>query len=316
MLILMAVVSVASPRFLTYRNWMNLLQQWAPAGIMAVGMTYVILTGGFDLSIASGYSLVAVTAAGLGMTVSPPLAFLGAIMVGVAIGVVNGLLVTVARINAFIATVGTGFIISGITLVLTDNQAFIPTNPAFSTLGSGRFHGVPYPGMILLAFLIVGGIVLARTVYGEYVYAVGGNAEASRLSGVRVTRVTLSAWIFMGLCVGIAGVISASQLSSAQANMNPKIVFDVMTIVVVGGTSLAGGVGSMWRTAVGLVIIATISNGFNLANVNPFYQDIVKGCIIVGALTLDVWAGRIRRPALRVPKQGDDLAARQADTIC
>jgi ribose transport system permease protein len=157
--------------------------------------------------------------------------------------------------------------------------------------------------MILLFCLVAGGLVLAKTVYGQSVYAVGGNAEASRLSGIRVGTTVASAYLLSGLSMGVAGVITASQLNSAQANINPNIVFDVITIVVVGGTSLAGGIGSMWRTAVGLGIIATISNAFSLANVNPDYQDIVKGCIIIGALALDVHARRLAGRARARPRE-------------
>jgi ribose transport system permease protein len=147
--------------------------------------------------------------------------------------------------------------------------------------------------MVLIAGLLAGGLILARTVYGQSIYAVGGNAEASRLSGIRVGMAVGSTYVLSGLSMGVAGVITASQLSSAQADINPDIVFDVITIVVVGGTSLAGGAGSMWRTAVGLAIIATISNAFSLADVNPSYQDIVKGCIIIGALAIDAYARRL-----------------------
>jgi ribose transport system permease protein len=260
---------------------------------MAVAMTFVILAGGFDLSIANGFSLCAVTAAALGRTEDPAVAFLAALAVGLAIGLVNGVLVAGAKINPFIATVGTGFVLGGIALVATGNIAYIVANPDFGTIGAGRWHGFPYSGMILIFCLVAGGLVLARTVYGQSIYAVGGNAEASRLSGIRVGSAIGSTYVLSGLAMGVAGVITASQLNSAQANINPSIVFDVITIVVVGGTSLAGGIGSMWRTAVGLGIIATISNAFSLADVNPFYQDIVKGCIIVGASGLDVYARRL-----------------------
>src|SRR6185312_7969975 len=152
----------------------------------------------------------------------------------------------------------------------------------------------------------------------QSIYAVGGNAEASRLSGIPVGLAVASTYVLSGLAMGAAGIITASQLSSAQANIDPDIIFDVITIVVVGGTSLAGGIGSMWRTAVGLGIIATISNAFSLADINPAYQDIVKGSIIIGALALDAtmrrWAGRARpgwatrappRPSGRLPIAGD-----------
>jgi ribose transport system permease protein len=295
--VLVAVVAASSPRFATQTNIFNLFSQWAPAGILAVAMTFVILAGGFDLSIASGFSLCAVTAAAVGRTQDPAVAFLAALAVGFAIGLVNGILVEGAKINPFITTVGTGFILNGIALVATGNIAYVVDNPNFGTLGAGRWHTFPYAGMILIFCLVAGGLVLAKTVYGQSIYAVGGNAEASRLSGIRVGTTVGSTYVLSGLAMGLAGSITASQLNSAQANINPDIVFDVITIVVVGGTSLAGGFGSMWRTAVGLGIIATISNAFSLADINPYYQDIVKGSIIVGALALDVSGRRLAGPA-------------------
>jgi ribose transport system permease protein len=293
LVLLLAIVTIGNPAFLSLHNIFNMLAEWAPAGIMAVGMTYVILTGGFDLSVASGYSLCAVIAAAVGQTYSPWIAFLAAFGAGLCFGVANGILVAVVRINPFITTVGTGFMLNGIALVLTQNAAFNVDNPAFGFLGAGRWHGFPYSGMLLLAFLIVFGVILARTVYGEAIYSVGGNYEASWLSGLRVRTIVASSYVVLGGCVGIAGSITASQLSSAQSNLDPAIIFDVLTIVVVGGTSLAGGSGAMWRTAVGLGIIATISNGFVLLDISPYYQDIIKGGIIVGALALDTGLTRL-----------------------
>jgi ribose transport system permease protein len=285
--LVVGVVTALSPRFATQTNIFNLFSEWAPAGILAVAMTFVILAGGFDLSIASGFSLCAVTAAAVGQTQDPVVAFLAALGVGLAIGLVNGLLVEGAKINPFITTVGTGFILNGIALVATGNVAYVVDNPDFGTIGAGRWHGFPYSGMLLVFCLVAGGLVLAKSVYGQSIYAVGGNAEASRLSGIRVGTTVASTYVLSGLSMGVAGVITASQLNSAQTNINPNIVFDVITIVVVGGTSLGGGFGAMWRTAVGLGIVATISNAFSLADINPDYQDIVKGCIIVGALARD-----------------------------
>jgi ribose transport system permease protein len=291
--ILVSAVALWSPSYATQTNIFNLLSQWAPAGIIAVAMTFVILTGGLDLSVAAGFSLCAVTAAGVGLHADPLIAFLAALAVGVGIGFGNGILVAGLGINPFITTVGTGFILGGITLVVTGNVAYVVENPSFGTLGAGRWHGFPYSGMVLILSLCVGGLALAKTVYGQSIYAVGGNLEASRLSGIRVRTTIASAYVLSGLSMGIAGVLSASQLNSAQANIDPDILFNVITIVVVGGTSLAGGFGSMWRTAVGLGIVATISNAFSVADVNPNYQDIAKGSIIVGALALDVYARRL-----------------------
>jgi ribose transport system permease protein len=295
LVLLLAVVTIGNPAFISQQNVFNMASQWAPAGIMAVGMTFVILTGGFDLSVASAYSLCAVVAAYVGQSHAPSVAFAAAIAVGLVFGLANGFLVAVVRINPFITTVGSGFIINGVALVMTQNAAFLVDNEDFAILGAGRWHGVPYSGMLLVIFLVVFGFVLARTIYGEAIYAVGGNYEASRLSGIRVRAVVASAYVLMGGCVGLAGSIAASQLSSAQANLDPGIIFDVLTIVVVGGTSLSGGSGAMWRTAVGLGIIATISNGFVLLDISPYYQSIIKGSIIVAALALDTGLTRLVR---------------------
>lgn len=285
--VLVAIVAVGNPAFLSAININNMLSQWSPAGIMAVGMTLVILAGGFDLSISSGFAFCAVVAAIIGQHADPFLALLGAIAAGAVIGSANALLISVFRINPFITTVGTGFVVNGLSLVVTRNAAFIVQNESFGILGAGRWHGVPYSGMLMIILLALAGFVLARTIYGHVIYAVGGNAEASKLSGIRSDLVIASTYILLGAGVGLAGFISASQLNSAQANLDPRILFDVLTIVIVGGTSLGGGVGSIWRTIVGLVIIATITNGFVLLDVSPFYQDVIKGLIIVGALILD-----------------------------
>lgn len=286
-LLLVVLVAIGNPAFLSPANLNNMLSQWSPAGIMAIGMTLVILAGGFDLSISAGFSFCAVVAAIIGQQAPPLVALIGAIFAGTLIGAVNAVLVSGFRINPFITTVGTGFIVNGLSLVVTKNAAFIVSNEAFGILGAGRWHGVPYSGMLLIVLLPVAGFVLSRSVYGHMIYAVGGNAEASKLSGIRTDRIVASTYLLLGAGVGLAGFISASQLSSAQANLDPRILFDVLTIVIVGGTSLGGGIGSIWRTVIGLIIIATITNGFVLLDISPFYQDIIKGLIIVGALVLD-----------------------------
>lgn len=318
--LLVVGVTAIEPSFMAYNNLMNILSQWAPTGIMAIGMTYVIVTGGFDLSIGAIYTVSAVTAAGIGRESPAILAFAAGIGVAVVLGLLNGLLVNFGRINPFIATLGTSFAMVGMTLLITNNVAFIVNQPAFSVLGAQRWSGIPYSGMLLAGGLIIGGFVLSRTVYGQKIYAVGGNPEASRLSGIRVQWVSVSAYAISGLCAGLGGVISASQLSSAQPTQNSTIVFDVITIVVVGGTSLLGGYGAIWRTAVGLGILATLQNGFNLLNVNPNYQSIVKGAIIVGALALDSFAGRLanrrkaspRREPARPPHPPEPLVESRA----
>ncbi|WP_158862044.1 ABC transporter permease [Leifsonia sp. AG29] len=296
LLVLVVVVAVAQPNFLAYGNVTNILSQWAPVAIMGVGMTYVVITGGFDLSVASIYSLSAVVAAAVGRTQAPIVAFALALVVGLVAGLLNGAVVTVLRVNPFIATLGSSLVLSGIALVLTGNRPFVVDFAPFGTLGTGRLAGIPYSGLLAIGLMILGGLVLAYTAYGHSVYAVGGNSEASRLAGIRVGAVTASTYAVSGFCAGVAGVITASQLSSAQANLNPNLVFDVLTVVIVGGTSLSGGRGAIWRTAVGVGILATLQNGFNLLDIDPYFQNIIKGVIIIAALA-SVRVVRRRRSA-------------------
>ena len=221
-LLLVVIVATGNPAFLSPANINNMLSQWSPAGIMAIGMTLVILAGGFDLSISSGFAFCAVIAAIIGQQTSPILALLGSIAAGTVIGSINATLVSVFKINPFITTVGTGFVINGLSLVVTRNAAFIVSNPAFGILGAGRWHGIPYSGMLLIVLFPIAGLVLSRSVYGHMIYAVGGNAEASKLSGIRADLIVASTYIFLGAGVGLAGFISASQLNSAQANLDPR----------------------------------------------------------------------------------------------
>lgn len=295
LIVLVATVSISSDRFLTVDNIGNMMGQWAPAGVIAIGMTLVILTGGFDLSVASGFGLCAVISVALGQHYVPEIAFAAAIGAGLMMGMLNGFLVAGVGVNPFITTVGTGFIFAGIAFVITGTDTFVVSYPGFGTLGTGELLSIPYTGWIMVVGLLLGGLVLSRTVYGQWIYGVGGNLEASRLSGIRVRLVVGSTYAITGLCVGIAGVMAASQLSTAQASLDPNIVFDVLTIVVIGGTALTGGFGGMWRTAVGIALLATLINGMNLLNISVYYQDIVKGVIIVGALALDTIALRLSK---------------------
>jgi len=308
---LIAIISVAQPSFLSFPNQMNILSQWAPVAIMGIGMTYVVLTGGFDLSVGATYALSAVVAAAVGQTQAPAIAFTVAILAGAAVGVLNGVVVTGLKVNPFIATLGTSLIVAGVTLVITNNRAFIVAFEPFSALGRDRLLGVPYSGLLVIALMVIAGLVLAYTSYGQQVYAVGGNTEASRLSGIRTNSVIASTYVLAGVTAGIAGVVSASRLSSAQASLAGNIVFDVLTVVIVGGTLLGGGTGAIWRTAVGVGILATLQNGFNLLDIDAYYQDIIKGLIIIAALATVDWRRVLRRvrPLQEAPSTSPSSAA-------
>jgi ribose transport system permease protein len=294
LVLLVIAITAKDSTFLSATNLRNLSSQWAPAGVMAVGLTFVILVGELDLSFAANFSLCAIVAAYLGTQGEAPiLCFLAAMVLGTLVGLGNGLLIVGAQVNSFIATLGTSFALTSVGQILTGNVPYTVNDPSFMTLGSGSWLTIPYATWILVGLLVIGGVVLARTIYGQAIYAVGGSSEVSRLTGIRVKPTIVSTFVISGFCAGVAGVISASQLGSAQGNLDPSILFDVITIVILGGTSLAGGFGAMWRTAVGLAIIASVANAFNLLDVNPNYQAIAKGTILVGALALESYGRRL-----------------------
>ena len=288
-ILVFAVTYQSDGLFVSPLNLRNILSQWSPAGIMAIGMTFVILIGGFDLSVGAAYALCAIVAAGLGQYgLDPIYCFIFAILAGGVIGAVNGLIVVLLRVNAFIATLGTSFAITGISFVVTHNRPYMVWEPEFSFLGLGTFYSIPVCGLLFVGLYLGGMFVLYKTIYGQWIYAAGGNYETSRLSGLPVKRIIFSTYFLSGLCAGIAGSIIASRLSSAQPNIDPEIVFDIITVVVLGGTSLAGGFGGLFRTLVGVGMVATIDNGIVLLDVDPRVKDIVKGVIIVLALATDV----------------------------
>jgi ribose transport system permease protein len=293
--VLVAAVATQNSVFVSRENLLNISSQWAPAGVMAAGLTFVLIAGGIDLSIGANFNLCAVLAAAIGQHHDPGLAFLAALGLGTGIGLVNAVIVTVTGIDSFIATLGVSFALSSISQILTGNVPYYVERSDFLSLGAGSWHTIPYAGMVMFGTFIVLGLILWRGTYGQKIYAIGGNREASRLAGLRVQMLYGSSFVLMGFCCGLAGVLSASQLGTAQYNIDPGILFDVVTMVVLGGTSLLGGYGAMWRTVVGWAFIASIGNAFNILNVNSSYQNLVKGLVLIGALAIDVYVRRLAR---------------------
>ena len=293
---LFITLSASSPVFLTWQNMKNLAFQTAPVGIIAVGGTLVFIAGGFDLSVGaiSGFSGImaakAFNSTGLGLW---PSLILGA-LVGLGFGLGNGLLITLGRVNAFIATLATSIIINGLGQVVTHGNLVSVASERFTTLGLGTLWGVNYPVFVWFGFAGVCGFLLSRTAFGRYVYAAGGNAEAARLSGVRVNVVRATTFAISGLAAGIAGVILVSEVQTAQWNANTGIEFDAITAIVLGGTSLLGGEGAVWRSVLGAFFLQMIGNGFNLLGTTPELQYVIKGLILAAAVSLDAWARRRR----------------------
>ena len=293
---LFVTLSITSGAFLTWSNLKNLAFQSAPLGIIAIGGTFVFIAGGFDLSVGASSGFAAIIAGKLflstGIGVWPSMA-IGA-LVGLGCGVGNGLLVTVGRVNAFIATLATSIIIYGFAQVITGGNLVSVDANSWSTLGLGNFLGIGYPVYVWLVFALVGGFLLSRTMFGRYTYAVGGNREAARLAGVRVDIVRATTFAFSGLAAGVAGVILFSEVGTAQWNANSGIEFDSITAIVLGGTSLLGGEGAIWRTVLGAFFLQMIGNGFDLLGTTPQWQYVIKGLILAAAVSLDAWARRSR----------------------
>ncbi|MFL5929128.1 MAG: ABC transporter permease [Gaiellaceae bacterium] len=291
---LFVTLSISSPVFLTADNMKNLAFQTAPVGIIAVGGTLVFIAGGFDLSVGAISAFTGIMAAkifnqtGIGLWGS---LILGA-LVGLGFGLGNGLLITLGRVNAFIATLATSIIISGLGQVVTSGNLVSVSSERFGKLGLGQALGIGYPVYVWFGFAGVCGFLLSRTAFGRYVYASGGNPEAARLSGVRVNVVRAATFAISGLAAGIAGVILVSEVQTAQWNANTGIEFDAITAIVLGGTSLLGGEGAIWRAVLGAFFLQMIGNGFNLLGTTPELQYVIKGVILAAAVSLDAWARR------------------------
>lgn len=285
-------LAVASPVFFSALNFRNVLFQSTSIGLIAVAGTLLLISGGFDLSVGSIFALSGVVAAATVATVGSAPALLLGVLAGLLVGIINGVLTTVGRINPLVTTLATSIVIGGVALTLTKGKLIMVSDPAFATLGTGRLLGIQYQTYIWLGFALIVGLVLAFTSYGRYVYAAGGNPEAARLAGIRVNLIRTSTYALSGLAAGIAGVLAASQVSTGQADVGAALPLAVIAAIVVGGTSIWGGEGAVWRTVLGVLLIALIGNGFTLLQVDPTYQQILQGLIILTAVGIDAGVRR------------------------
>lgn len=287
--VMVIVLALISDRFLTPSNIINVLRQISVNAIISFGMTVVIIGAGIDLSVGSLLALVGVAVALLATGAGLPvwIALLLALVIGVLLGSVNGLFVGYAGVAPFIVTLAALTIFRGSALVLTDGRPVSGLPPIFSQIGYGSFLKLPVPVWLMLGVLLITYVLLRHTALGRAVYAVGGNAEAARLSGIPVRRTLTFTYAFSGLTTAVAAIVLTGRLNSAQPTAGVMFELDAIAAVVVGGTSLFGGRGSVFGTLVGALIIGVINNGMNLLNVSGFYQQIVKGGVILAALLID-----------------------------
>lgn len=291
-LALFLTLTFTSDVFLTSVNMKNVLESVSTYGIVACALTLLLIVGEFDLSVGATFVLTGIVAAKL----QPSLGTWPALLVGVAaatgVGVFNGIAVAYFRINSFIATLASSLMVVGLGTKVTDGFQLYIEDPSFLVLGNDELFDVRYSIWILALFALVCGFVLARTKLGRWLYATGGNLEAARLSGINTRAIKVGAFAFSGFAAGVAGAILISRTATAIAGNGIDVVFIAFAAVVVGGTSVLGGRGAIWRTVLGLLFLEFIRNGFNLLEVNPYYQDIIRGGIILVAVAIDAFSRR------------------------
>jgi ribose transport system permease protein len=295
LIVLSLVLWAMTPHFLTVPNLLNIAQQTSINAIVAVGMTFVIISGGIDLSVGS---IVAMSGVVLGVALQAgqplPLALAAAVGVGAACGLVNGAIVSWGGLPPFIVTLGMMSIARGAALLFTEGRPVSGFEPGFRSLATGHVGFVPSPIVVTIAMYLIAHLVLTRTTFGRYVYAIGGNEEATRLSGVSVRLHKTSIYAVSGLMSAIAAIILTARLNSAQPIAGMMYELDAIAATVIGGTSLMGGEGTLQGTLVGALIMGVLRNGLNLLGVSSFLQQIVIGAVIIGAVLVDTVLKRHR----------------------
>lgn len=291
-LILFVVLTIASSSFATKANLLNILDQQSATLIIAAAGTLVLVSGGIDLSVGSIYGLSGVVAAELaihGMPAGPSI--LVGVLVGFAAGLINGVVATYFRISALIATLAMSFVLAGLgSLITQGNLLNLFTHQSFAQLTRTSIFTIDSSIWLMIVAVIALGVFLARSTTGRYIYAAGGNPEAARIAGVRVNVVRVISFMLSGGAAGLAGVIDASRVLSAQSQDNSSLTFTVLAGIVIGGTSILGGEGAVWRTVVGVLFIALIGNGYDLLGLNPLYEQITLGVLMILAVGLDAWS--------------------------
>ena len=294
-LILVSVgISLATPYFLHVDNIMDVFRSSSLTALMAIGMVMVIITGGIDLSVGSVLGLTTlVTASCFSYGLSTPIAVIAGLSVGLTFGAINGLLITAVGLQPFIATLGTLSIGRGLIYIITRGMPMTPHTPAgFAYLGQGYLSFVPVPVAILVVMLISFSIIMRKTRFGRYVYAVGGNEQAARFSGVKTRRIKFYVYTLSGLIAGLAGVVSFSRYLSAEPSAGFGGELSVIAAAAIGGASLAGGVGSVEGAVIGAGLTGIIANGVVLMNINTYAQSAITGCVILIAVSIDVLRNR------------------------
>ena len=289
LLALIVFFSLSSPFFLSFENGINIIRQVAIFGICAVGMTFVILIGGIDLSTGSILAVSAAVAARLMVSgVHPVWATTAALVLGVVFGLINGFFICKLNLVPFIATLGTMTALRGVAMELTEGRGVFGIARSFSVIGQGYVGHIPIPAIIMIITFALGYMLLEMTKFGRYVYGIGDNEEAARLSGVNVKRIKYAVYAFSGFLSALAGIVFLSRLMSAQPTAGQGYELEIITAVVLGGISMKGGEGKISRVIIGVIILGVLVNGMIMMNISPFYQFVVKGIVLLLAVSYDM----------------------------
>ena len=294
-ILMVAAMSIFLPSFMTGLNLMNIVKQLAVNLIVAAGMTIIILTGEFDISVGSVVCLSAVVVARVINIwgVVPAVAF--GLAIGLGFGWLHGIIVTKGKIPSFITTLGTSMIARSLAFVISDGKVIADIPEGFKVVGQQELFGLPYTVFFVIAVYVVGYVMLTRTSFGKKIYAVGANRQAAMLSGISADRVKIIAFCVVGFLSALGGILLLSRMGAIQPYTARGLEFDVIAAVVIGGTSLSGGEGSILQTIIGIFIIGIIRNALNLSQINIFWQDFATGSIIIVAVLLDAFRKRVSR---------------------
>ncbi len=290
LIFLVMVISIISPDFRTVNNFLSLLRQSAINGLIAFGMTCIILTGGIDLSVGSVLALTSIICAHIIKIGMPaPLSMLIALIFGIILGTISGLMVTKSRLQPFIATLITMTGYRGLTMILSGGRPIsrLGDNLLLNQIGKGSFLGIPIPVWILIIFFAIFLFVLKKTVLGRQIYATGSNSKAAELAGINTNNIKLIVYAVSGIMASLSGLILVSRLGSAQPTLGSGYELDAIAAVALGGTSMTGGRGKITGTLIGILIIAVLNNGLNIIGVSSYYQDVVKALVIFLAVISD-----------------------------
>jgi ribose transport system permease protein len=292
--LLVTLLALLTPAFLTPTNIVNVLRQASLAAILALGETVVILTAGIDLSIGAVLTTSGIVAATVLKIEGLPIwvGMLAGVGFGSLVGFLNGLMVAVVRLPPFIATYGTMWIASGLSVVFLRGYIIYDFNERFRFIGKGYLFGIPMPIIIMTGMFLIFYFFMHKTTFGRAIYALGAKWEAARLSGIRIERTLIMAYTLSGLCAGMAGLLFVARLNAAEAGLGESLLLPVIAGIVLGGTSLTGGQGSMVGTLIGTLIMTTVVNGMNLLGISSVWQATVQGGIIIIAVLLDQWGRR------------------------